>query len=57
MRHVTVELGGFDAEETEDDADAVGFFLLAEENDDAVFEDFFAQIDEVGESQILFAWS
>lgn len=39
-----MEFGGFDAAEAENDADTVGFFLLTEEDDDAVRVDVLAEV-------------
>lgn len=53
LRHAAVELGGFEAEEAEDDADAVDFAFLAEEDDDFVGVDAFAEEEEIGESFVF----
>lgn len=48
-----MQFGGRETAEREEDADPVCFFLLAEENDGACGEDFFAEVEEVAEAFVL----
>ncbi len=53
LGHAAVEFGGFEAEEAEDDAHAVDFAFLAEEDDDFVGVDGLAEEDQVRESLVF----
>lgn len=43
--HVTVELGRFESAQAENDTHPMGFFLLAEEDDNSVRINVFAEIE------------
>lgn len=47
LGHAAMKFGCFDAEETEDDADSVGYLFLAEEDYGVVCVDVLAEVHEV----------
>lgn len=55
LRHAAVKFSCFNTEETEDDADSVGYLFLAEEDYSAVCVDVSAEVHEVAKSFVFSA--